>query len=61
LLTWSAGVAILISCLGMLGLVIFMTNKRVKEIGVRKVLGASVVQIITLLATEFAKLRSSLL
>jgi len=56
LLTWSAGVAILISCLGMLGLVIFMTNKRVKEIGVRKVLGASVIQIITLLAAEFAKL-----
>ncbi len=56
LLTWSAGVAILISCLGMLGLVIFMTNKRTKEIGVRKVLGASVSQIIALLAAEFAKL-----
>lgn len=56
LLSWSAGVAILISCLGMLGLVIFMTNKRVKEIGVRKVLGASAIQIITLLAAEFAKL-----
>ncbi len=56
LLAWSASVAIVISCLGMLGLVIFMTNKRVKEIGVRKVLGASVAQIITLLAAEFAKL-----
>ncbi|SDR88712.1 ABC-type antimicrobial peptide transport system, permease component [Mucilaginibacter mallensis] len=56
LLTWSAGIAIFISCLGMLGLVIFMTNKRVKEIGVRKVLGASVRQIITLLAADFAKL-----
>jgi len=56
LLTCSAGIAILISCLGMLGLVIFMTNKRVKEIGVRKVLGASVKQIITLLAVDFAKL-----
>ena len=56
LLTWSAGIAILISCLGMLGLVIFMTNRRVKEIGVRKVLGASVRQIITLLAADFAKL-----
>lgn len=56
LLAWSAGIAILISCLGMLGLVIFMTNKRTKEIGVRKVLGASVGQIIMLLAAEFAKL-----
>ena len=56
LLTWSAGIAILISCLGMLGLVIFMTNRRVKEIGVRKVLGASVKQIIALLAADFAKL-----
>lgn len=56
LLTWSAGVAILISCLGMLGLVIFMTNKRVKEIGVRKVLGASVNQIVSLLAADFARL-----
>jgi len=56
LLTWAAGVAILISCLGMLGLVIFMTNQRVKEIGVRKVLGASVAQIVTLLANDFARL-----
>ncbi|MBK0378327.1 ABC transporter permease [Mucilaginibacter segetis] len=56
LLTWSAGIAILISCLGMLGLVIFMTNRRVKEIGVRKVLGASVKQIVILLAADFAKL-----
>ncbi|MEJ7679070.1 MAG: FtsX-like permease family protein [Segetibacter sp.] len=56
LLTWSAAVAILISCLGLLGLVIFMTNNRVKEIGVRKILGASVRQIITLLSVDFVKL-----
>jgi ABC-type antimicrobial peptide transport system permease subunit len=56
LLTWSAAIAILISCLGLLGLVIFMTNNRVKEIGVRKVLGASVRQIITLLSVDFIKL-----
>ena len=56
LLTWSAGVAIFISCLGLLGLVIFMTNNRIKEIGVRKVLGASVRQIITLLSFDFVKL-----
>ncbi len=56
LLTWSAGIAILISCLGLLGLVIFMTNSRIKEIGVRKILGASVKQIITLLSVDFLKL-----
>jgi len=56
LLTWSAIIAILISCLGLLGLVIFMTNNRVKEIGIRKVLGASVRQIITLLSMDFIKL-----
>ena len=56
LLTWSAGVAILISCLGLLGLVIFMTNNRIKEIGVRKILGASVQQIIILLSVDFVKL-----
>ncbi len=56
LLTWSAGVAICISCLGLLGLIIFITNQRTKEIGVRKVLGASVAQIIILLSGDFAKL-----
>jgi len=56
LLAWSAGVAILISCLGMLGLVIFMTNKRVKEIGIRRVLGATITEIVTLLSADFAKL-----
>ena len=56
LLTWSASIAMLISCLGILGLVIFITNNRVKEIGVRKVLGASVGQIISLLSMDFVKL-----
>jgi len=56
LLAWSAGVAILISCLGMLGLVIFMTNKRVKEIGIRRVLGATITEIVALLSADFAKL-----
>lgn len=56
LLRWSAAVAIFISCLGLLGLVIFMTNNRIKEIGVRKILGASVRQIITLLSVDFVKL-----
>lgn len=56
LLTWASAVAIIISCLGLLGLVIFITNNRIKEIGVRKVLGASVRQIITLLSSDFVKL-----
>lgn len=53
LMKWATGLAILISCLGMLGLVIYTTNQRIKEIGVRKVLGASVLQIIGLLTKEF--------
>jgi len=53
LLNWATGLSILISCLGLLGLVIYTTNRRVKEIGVRKVLGASLLEINTLLCKEF--------
>ena len=53
LLNWATGLSILISCLGLLGLVIYTTNRRVKEIGVRKVLGATLMQINTLLCKEF--------
>lgn len=56
LLKWTTGLAIIISCLGLLGLVIFTTNQRTKEIGIRKVVGASVAQIITLLSKDFLKL-----
>jgi putative ABC transport system permease protein len=52
LLNWSAALSIFISCLGLLGLVIFSTNTRTKEIGVRKVLGASIAQIVTLLSKD---------
>ncbi|HEV8506365.1 MAG TPA: FtsX-like permease family protein [Chitinophagaceae bacterium] len=56
LLNWSTGLAIFISCLGLLGLVIFTTTQRIKEIGVRKVLGASVAQIVSLLSRDFISL-----
>jgi ABC-type antimicrobial peptide transport system permease subunit len=41
------------SCLGLLGLVIYTTERRVKEIGVRKILGASIAQINVLLCKDF--------
>jgi putative ABC transport system permease protein len=56
LLAWATGLAILISCLGLLGLVIYTTNLRVKEIGIRKVLGASVGQLVSLLSKDFMRL-----
>lgn len=56
LLKWSAGLCIFISCLGLLGLVMYITNTRTKEVGVRKVLGASVMQIVSLLSKDFIAL-----
>lgn len=56
LLKWASGLCIFISCLGLLGLAIYITNTRVKEIGVRKVLGASVLQIVSLLSKDFIAL-----
>lgn len=51
-----AALAIIISCLGLFGLAAFTAERRVKEIGVRKVLGASVAGITTLLSKDFLKL-----
>lgn len=50
------GFAIVISCLGLLGLALYMAEQRKKEIGIRKVLGASNWSVLTLLNREFIKL-----
>ncbi len=56
LLQWSTGLAIFISCMGLLGLVMYTTNLRIKEIGIRKVLGASVGHIVSILSVDFLRL-----
>jgi len=51
-----AGLTIIISCLGLFGLAAYMAQNRIKEIGVRKVLGASVLGVTALLSKDFLKL-----
>lgn len=56
MLTGFTSLAIFIGCLGLFGLTVFMANQKTKEIGVRKVLGASVESILLLFSREFIKL-----
>ncbi len=51
-----AGIAIIISCLGLFGLAAFTAQKRQKEIGIRKVVGASVGSVVVMLSKDFLKL-----
>jgi putative ABC transport system permease protein len=52
----AAGTAVLIACLGLLGLAMFASRQRIKEIGIRKVLGASVLDLVNLISVDFLKL-----
>ena len=56
IILFSAMLTIFISCIGLFGLSVLSAEKRTKEIGIRKVLGASVQQIVTTLSTDFIKL-----
>ncbi len=56
ILLFGAILTIFISCIGLFGLSVLAAEKRIKEIGIRKVLGASVNQIVTILSTDFLKL-----
>lgn len=51
-----SGLCILIACLGLFGLAAFTVERRVKEIGIRKVLGASTISLVSLLSKDFLKL-----
>ena len=50
-----AALAIIISCLGLFGLASYSAERRVKEVGIRKVLGASVQNIVSMLSKDFLK------
>ncbi len=56
ILTVFIAITIVIACLGLLGLATFMAVQRTKEIGIRKVLGASIMQVTSLLSKDFIKL-----
>jgi putative ABC transport system permease protein len=56
MIEWFACIAILLSCSGLFSLALFMAVKRAREIGIRKVLGASVIRILQLLSADFIKI-----
>ena len=56
ILSWVALASVFIACLGLFGLATYATEQRVKEIGVRKVLGATTVGLVSLLSRDFMKL-----
>ncbi len=56
ILSWVAMASVFIACLGLFGLATYSAEQRLKEIGMRKVLGASVVSLISLLSKDFVKL-----
>ena len=56
LFNFFAGIAIFISCLGLFGLATYTAETKTKEIGIRKVLGASVSNIVLMLSKDFVKL-----
>ena len=56
MVSYFAGLAVLISCLGLFGLISLVTQQRIKEVGIRKVLGASTSQIVVILSKNFVVL-----
>lgn len=56
IVSWFTGISIFISCLGLFGLAAFAAQQRTREIGIRKVLGASVVNITAMLSKDFVRL-----
>nr|WP_290939642.1 FtsX-like permease family protein [Haliscomenobacter sp.] len=56
IISWAGGISIFLACLGLFGLATLSVLNRTKEIGIRKVLGASIARLTTLIAEDFLKL-----
>jgi putative ABC transport system permease protein len=56
MIQWASGIAILLACFGLFGLASLAAQRRTKEIGIRKVLGATITNIVQLLSKDFIKL-----